>query len=142
MEEDNKKSTFVIAIVALIIGIIALGGFVILLLVILFRRYPTGVTRWAIVEVSGDQGNSATATITPGINVIYFLSSGITSVILNTPTVNNYGGTTFMIRVSDVGIPVNVTPPSGVTLRLQNKLTSGAGATFLWSENTTILYVV
>lgn len=140
--KQSGGSSNAIAIIALILAVLVGIGLIILYFIYFFRRSPTGYTVWTTVNVSGDVGNATTATITPNINYVYILASGITSVVLNTPTVSNYAGTTFIIKVSDIGVPVNVTPPPGVTLNLVSKLPSGASATFLWSNNGTILYVL
>lgn len=143
MDEDKRSSSNnVIAIIALIIAIIVGVALIILYFIYFFRQDSSSnnPTRWTTVAVAGDQGDSTTATITPNINYVYTLASGINLVVLLTPTVPNYQGTTFIIRVAEVtGDGVDITPPEGVTIQLASALRSGQSVTFLWSGNGTVL---
>lgn len=143
MDEDKKSSSNIIAIIALVLVAMVALALIILYFIYFFGRTTPGYTVWTTVAVNGDSGDSSTATITPNINYVYTLASGINSVILNTPTTPNYAGTTFIIRVAEVsGTGVNVEAPSGVTLQLASQLRSGQAVTFLWSNNGTILYAL
>jgi hypothetical protein len=145
IKEKPKGGIGIFGVIIAILAVITFFGLVILYLLYFFRNptYPQYYTVWNTISVSPDAAGSGVATITPGINYIYILTNGVTSVVLNTPTVTNYGGTTFIIKslVSPLSVSIPITPPPGVTIQ-KLSIPPGGAATFLWSNNLTTLYVV
>lgn len=139
-EKEKGKSDSFIGIAALIIGVIALGGLIVLFFIYFFRRpSPVLFNVWFFQNISPDGGTGSIATITPQPQYIYVLSTSISSVVLNLPT-SNVSGTQFKMVVSQSGQQVNVTAPSGVTLRLVNKIAAGQEATFTWNNNMSYIF--
>lgn len=143
-QSNSKSKIGVFEIIIIIVLAITFFGLVILYLLYFFRNTGSNQnhTVWNIVDVSPDAAGSGVATITPGINYAYNLVNGVTSVVLNTPTVSNYGGTTFMIKAPNSFASNNtfITPPPGVTMNISS-LPPNGGALFVWSNNKTVLTV-
>ena len=148
---EKKKSNNIVVWVALILSIIGLIGLIALYFIYFFRNNNNNISysTWNIITVYPDSAQSVgVATITPSINYVYVLAQGVTSVVLNTPTISNYGGTTFIIKVNpqlytdcEDNCTIPITPPPGVNLQ-RVSIPPGGAVTFLWSNNTTTLYVV
>lgn len=144
-EGKGSKGGSLLAVLAIIIAVIALFGLAILYLIYFFRR-PNNQQNYivrTIVNVAPDSSVDGTATITPIPEYVYVLTSAVTAVVLNTPTVSNYGGTTFTIKapLTDTSRTITVTPPPNVSLQTV-LIPPGYAATFLWSNDMTILYVI